>query len=104
MSHAQERMMLDPQWKETWVKALRSGEYQQQQKSLCDSYMLADARKFCCLGVAAKVLKFTFCRDDHSYRVVDELGLDDGDGETLMEMNDSGKKFPEIADWIEANL
>lgn len=37
---------MNEEWKDKWVKALRSGEYQQGKELLCD-----DKNNFCCLGV-----------------------------------------------------
>ncbi len=95
---------------EKWVAALRSGEYKQGKGALLDS---SDC--FCCLGVAGIVggcskralqgytlLQGSFHNGMHCVapqilgknKLVDELTT----------MNDDGKSFPEIADWIEHNV
>ena len=104
-----------------WVDALRSGEFAQGQKALCD----ADGRH-CCLGVAAELTPGIVrtkrndladadqTRFDDSLSFLPErsarwLGLDllkdDGDESflwILTSRNDQGVPFSEIADAIEA--
>lgn len=119
---------MDPVIKQSWIAALRSGEYQQTQKTL------KDANGYCCLGVLCHIAKDTV---ENSGCTVQEkndeilLTYDDEDGESheeagrlfkylsadlgignnqmdLVNMNDghnqSPKSFTEIADWIEQNL
>lgn len=109
---------MDPKLKKTWLKALRSGEYKQGQGVLCKK------GGFCCLGVAYDVL------EDGDWELVDaeegrwkipsklntgaqflprpdmysDWGLDHDDVQRVAKMNDEGKSFEEIADWIEAEL
>lgn len=104
-----------------WIKALRSGEYNQGQGHLVtkDGY--------CCLGVLAKI-KGTldrngmFMRNPNSLIYTDVYGHMIGyylpmgypgeeedvgyrlDQNTLMQMNDEGSTFDEIAAFIEANM
>jgi len=123
-----------------WVKALRSGDYEQGQDYLCRD------GKFCCLGVLCEILELPKevvpcldCPDlpDNIYYVFNGLNsyatkravqqsvipasaqatiLEDlnlrqtvtdevGDGRSLhthlITMNDDGKSFAEIADYIE---
>lgn len=103
-----------------WLDALRSGEYKQSKRSLRDSEL---GCAYCCLGVLCEVdrcdwdevyeenegdeilpeslrdkYKFNSCvglieKEDNSYKYPD-----------LASMNDSGKSFMEIADFIENNL
>ena len=40
----------------TWVKALRSGDYQQSKEHLCEEDYVSGDCTFCCLGVACDVL------------------------------------------------
>jgi hypothetical protein len=113
--------MMDATLKAKWVAALRSGEYQQAREILH-----VDRQRFCCLGVLCTLVPHVeFTGDDALYRD-DEGDVHDADGELplpvrdmsgiskdemihLIQMND-GKddvrqhSFPEIADWIEANL
>lgn len=101
-------MTLTPENKSAWLAALRSGEYEQGRRALCKS------NTYCCLGVY-----YDACVDsywlggvhgvwettDGSVGVLSErYGLSMGMQSILANMNDSGKSFAEIADWIEANL
>lgn len=93
---------MDAELKAKWVEALRSGKYRQCQEKL----HVYRTNKYCCLGVLARICT------DHSTKQLAEgisgwerLGsLDDFQGEKLASMNDSGKSFAEIADYIEKNL
>jgi hypothetical protein len=103
-----------------WVKALRSGEFEQGQKHL----RIGD--NYCCLGVACELYRrevdgewhpeqewLAFITEgDSSSQVLPEpvrewLGLTHGDGffddenESLANANDNGSTFDEIADTIE---
>lgn len=100
-----------------WLAALRSGEYQQ------TTNMLEADEKFCCLGVACKVAeKHGIVLEMHNdgslvgvdlsdqLKVKNWLGLkwDHGilpeecyEGHSLVELNDGGSSFREIADIIE---
>lgn len=98
---------MDAKLKEKWVKALRSGKYVQGKYNLFNGY------GYCCLGVLCVV----------QGKQLDELqkelgtlslgatlprtlsaGLSDEEKVDLVEMNDSGKPFPEIAKYIEEHL
>lgn len=94
---------------EKWVTALRSGEYGQTTRLLTDFN-----DNYCCLGVLCKTLNVS--DEDIGYNnksciafgqgsiVGIPKGLDEGLHKILTEMNDSGKSFSEIADWIEENV
>lgn len=108
--------------KKRWVEALRSGQYPQQ----TDGWLRTDDG-FCCLGVLCDLSgageweeeRMQTKRGESGYPykagqtvgvVFLPLGLDklvgllyDGQHD-LAEMNDTGKTFAEIADWIEANI
>lgn len=108
---------MNAELKATWIAALRSGAYQQCRR------LLYDGKGFCCLGVefhachgfrppanfsAGADGEDTGCfvlPDDKNWT---EILHDDGIGaktrETLETMNDGGKSFTEIADWIDANI
>jgi hypothetical protein len=106
--------MKDQVLKAKWVEALRSGEYKQTRNYLQDEY------GFCCLGVLCEVMGLENTEDDilditryyyeGDYNISlfpGNLGSDleiDHDEGTLVNMNDNGKTFSEIADWIEKNL
>lgn len=100
-THAQR---MDPELKARWVAALRSGQYKQGH-----NFMFWDGG-FCCLGVLAMesgasesdIHDRTGVLDTGSVTALDRLGWDCR--QQLAVMNDHGKSFAEIADWIEANL
>jgi hypothetical protein len=119
-----------------WVKALRSGDYEQGQEYLCRG------GRFCCLGVLCEIqgLRKEVVEDSIYYvfegletpsggtrsvqrsvipqvaqpTILEDLNLrqvvedDEGDKRTLHThlicMNDDGKTFNEIADYIEGVL
>lgn len=101
--------------KQKWLDALRSSKYQQGQGWLCLD------NKYCCLGVLAEELGIleeyepnsnfkVIKEDDKNYNIVSlpeemekELEIENHIV-TLIAMNDGGKPFTEIADWIEANI
>lgn len=94
-----------------WLEALRSGKYQQGSMQLKDPFN----NTYCCLGVLCDI---TGCKWNASYATYkqnssnitvpmslrEELGLIGPDCRILMEMNDRGTSFNEIADYIEKNL
>ena len=113
----------------TWLKYLRSGEYQQGEGSLCATVDGVD--RFCCLGVACDVLlNDTWTEHRHTWSIgplvwhdcleyqggvnssasmpghkhLKKMGLDPQVASDLATMNDEGADFKEIADWIEENL
>lgn len=103
---------LPKEFTEKWLKALRSGEYKQGEAKLFnkrnDSY--------CCLGVACSVAKinpqkfvdwgwihFSFANEEMPTELVEEK-KSDGLPDELSRMNDQGKSFIEIADWIQKNV
>lgn len=104
---------MNPSIKEKWVAALRSGNYKQTQERL------RDESGHCCLGVLCEVFDPTRWLPDGSnyyeyqgdpsdinlpYTVKYEVGINSDNEDTLMEMNDSGKTFTEIADFIEKEM
>ena len=113
-----------------WVEALRSGEYNQGQNALCEKD-IEGTLKYCCLGVACKISGlgefvpvpnlphppsvFTFVTKDEQpqYSVLPKLvkewlGLCAYDGSyqdnntSLIDLNDEGASFNEIANIIES--
>lgn len=92
---------------ETWLKALESGEWSQAK------YKLKAAGGFCCLGVACEIglangnenYNELDLGDDNRLRMRGPAGqfLRPDDYGALVEMNDSGKTFSEIAAFIRAN-
>lgn len=99
-------------FKKKWLKALRSGEYQQgigELKSIDG--------KYCCLGVAAEVCgatrikKLEFIKKGNKIRGITKIpNLLIGDRASnsivykLSTMNDEGESFKKIANYIEKHL
>lgn len=102
---------MDAELKAKWTAALRSGELKQAKGRL----KRGDA--LCCIGVLAQVQNCTW--DDNDTPKTEQQwlavsgnnvlyskyagGLDVEQQQKLAEMNDSGKSFAEIADYIDAN-
>lgn len=107
---------MDTELKRKWIEALRSGKYEQG----ADLLRSGD-NKYCCLGVLCELVgeSWEFIKARRAYvidhdgaipcygmppdRVTDDAGLR-GHALKLSSMNDGGKSFAEIADYIEANL
>ncbi len=82
--------------KEKWVKALRSGEYEQ-----CRYTLYTRDKRYCCLGVLAKLVGVI---EDHS-ALIEKSGITKEQRDSCVDLNDHRKKtFAEIADYVEANL
>jgi hypothetical protein len=107
--------MMTPEVKSEWLRALRSGDYQQGKATL------RGPNGFCCLGVLCDVVnpnawvpanvpqagmyrwygERTILPED--FKVA--AGVDDDAESELVNMNDhEDRNFDEIADWIENNL
>lgn len=98
---------MDAKLKADWVKALRSGDFEQARGELANESHSA----LCCIGVGYKVCiggnldKLGSASLDRTFDAACRLGLLIEQQEALIRMNDSDRKsFPQIADWIEANL
>jgi hypothetical protein len=112
---------MNPQIKQKWVSALRSGEYQQTQR-----YLRTD-NGFCCLGVLCDLygkennVEWNLANNGHNYEfqefesylpssVVEWSGIEEvnplvnDEESTLANLNDSGSTFEQIADVIEHQL
>lgn len=86
--------------REKWIAALRSGEYVQ------TNGVLRNAQNgFCCLGVCADLIGEAGWERHAEWgdELIGEVILDDCIQQDLAELNDNGKTFPEIADYIEAH-
>ena len=92
--------------KDRWIKALRSGEYKQARKTL-----RRRNGRFCCLGVLCDIQGAEWKWDGTYYIThgcaamppgIYEAGLNYAS--KLSEMNDDGKSFATIADFIESDL
>lgn len=103
---------MDKDIKEKWVKALRSGEYKQGRGALIDG-----DGAMCCVGVLAHVMgKANEWLHEHSCKIgPSPLNSRDADQwpkgfpfpsevRPMVDMNDAGSSFSEIADWIEEHL
>lgn len=106
---------LDPEFKAKWVAALRSGKYKQGQ-----NYLMLDHSTgplYCCLGVAGNLCgvklkgRAFLISEGFTTEELEQIpSLLTGSVNTnkniypLIRMNDDGKSFSEIADYIEANL
>ena len=112
---------MNPQIKQKWVDALRSGGYQQTQR-----YLRTD-NGFCCLGVLCDLyakennVEWNLVNNGHNYEfqdkeshlpssVVEWSGVEDSNPlvndktESLANLNDRGSTFNVIADVIEHQL
>lgn len=112
--------------KDQWLVALRSGEYQQARGELCALDEAGDVNGYCCLGVLAKSVFEIDNMPLNEGSWLEDIGLervfgpaDAGYGflygvkrpeswtniqRALAALNDNGKSFTEIADFIEKNI
>lgn len=112
-------MKLPEEFKKQWIAALRSGEYKQGQRALIVKQN--DEVSYCCLGLAYKIAKGVDPIETKSGYIDGDIDVDGvpmclvgnasaysnagyGIRKELAYMNDDGKSFSEIADWIEENL
>lgn len=108
--------MMNPQIKQDWLAALRSGEYPQGTGRLltkATECMRHDT--YCCLGVLCRVadipirpdgVRWADGRDIDFRDLLKRTGLTHSEAEKVCHittMNDSGKSFKEIARWLEKN-
>lgn len=107
--------------KAKWVEALRSGKYRQGVGALKKECIDDGSLRYCCLGILCDIHDQSQWIDPMrtgarwSYgkyfltglppkEVLDWSGLMAAQTKDFSDMNDSGKSFDEIADYIEANL
>jgi hypothetical protein len=100
-------MKLPKSFKEKWIKALRSGEYKQTMGAL----YLFEFDAYCCLGVACrlhgkfdKIMDKQGVPEELSVKLPKYLTEHSVERQILIDMNDEGNTFKEIADYIEVNL
>jgi hypothetical protein len=96
-------LRLKKKLRDKWVKALRSGEYEQA------IGRLEEAGGYCCLGVLCAVrYGRNFDHDEavpFAYGTGADSEITEDAADILWRMNDRERlEFPEIADWIEANV
>lgn len=106
---------MDKNLKQTWVEALRSGEFEQTDDSL------QDRDGFCCLGVLCEIhpaivqSKRSDLEEGIYYKMYGGNNESDTQLPTikvltqntqfkLMQLNDAGESFSKIADYIEKNI
>lgn len=108
---------MNPELKEKWVKALRSGNYAQGQGCL------KNAKNFCCLGVLCDVIDPNAWQDRKDggnmdakawgdtfdvfglpSRIKEKVQISSDEEYELIYKNDDGQSFKVIADYIEKNL
>ncbi len=107
---------LPKEFKDKWVKALRSGEYAQRKGCLHSN------GRYCCLGVACIEAGFSTeelgdigvidsiieSRNEDIYNTIPEALIGDEKTNTivnfLIKNNDNGHSFKDIANWIEKYL
>ena len=93
---------MDQEIKQKWVKALRSGEYTQTKGCLYNG-----VSGYCCLGVLCDIMKvsnFGPKIEDNSFlptSLAKKVGLSLDRQRELSKLNDCGKDFNYIADYIE---
>lgn len=101
---------MDAEFKKKWIEALRSGEYRQGTHCL-----RSIENKYCCLGVACDLFygtnKWIENKEEYLYEINNQkifsynlnqyIELSDKEMDDLMQLNDGGKTFEEIADYIE---
>jgi len=103
---------MDATVKRRWVEALRSGEYPQAKGWLRSNGL--SGLGFCCLGVLCDLRSPTGWEEEngsfmgeHDFPppvVATWAGLNFEQQKVVAEMNDNGKSFAEIADYIEKKL
>lgn len=106
---------MDKVIKEKWIAALRSGEYTQAQNRLRIKNG-DNSFSYCCLGVLCNIIDPDGWKDADCwlYDGKEQAGIPSAlcgpydislrSQWDLAEMNDNGKNFTEIADYIEKNL
>jgi len=91
--------MINQAKRDKWIADLRSGEYQQWRKTVCNE----DQTAFCCLGVLAVTNQMSISNgtpESHHFKDV----LYPGEYNHCLIMNDhEGKSFNQIADFLESN-
>jgi len=112
---------VNPQWKQKWIEALRSGKYKQTRAKL------RRQTGYCCLGVLCDLVDSkrwveppALCCNYFEYRdptmegvqptsmppddILITTGLLAPLAQQLANLNDGGASFSEIAHWIEGNV
>ena len=118
---------MDKKIKAKWLKALRSGDYDQTEGALCR--VLDTGAAYCCIGVLVEIVRGEDIWEDTAIgstalamgngprytpneSFYGEVGIKEGYDESLgrktiskvIALNDNGKSFEEIAEVIEKEL
>jgi hypothetical protein len=104
--------------KQKWLTALRSGEYQQGKSALRRDE--GGQRLYCCLGVLCDLIdpnewqpakegqpmayKHAIATGMPTYDIMERVDLPSAAAQKLAQMNDDGRSFEEISNWIEVNV
>lgn len=119
---------MNARMKKKWIKALRSGDYVQCGKTMCQmcQVYLDGSARYCCLGVLTEevagpgvwhapasgigylYIKNTTMTGTPTKAILNKAGFTEAEAvlfvEVLISMNDAGETFDEIADFIEEKL
>jgi hypothetical protein len=114
-------MKMNKELKDRWVAALRGGDYEQGDGSLCADN--SGKLSYCCLGVLCDIVNphnwkhhgcgnssmYQFENDEESWDMptksfLESRGISWWEAETLSNMNDGGESFSVIATYIEERL
>lgn len=116
---------MNPKYKASWLRALRSGKFQQGQKFLKQLQLGSGQSLHCCLGVLCEISGVPSTYDPQwnyfyyegkygtlAAPIAKEMGITDRQLDELVYMNDGlrdyeehgPRTFAQIADWIEENL
>lgn len=103
--------MIDPEFKNKWVAALKSGKHKQTRGILRDK-LSNGTYSYCCLGLACEIDDPTkwignFYNNKKLYltnEFLDKINMTDKEMDYYAGMNDKGKTFEEIAADMEINL
>lgn len=96
---------MKPELKQKWIKALRSGKYQQGRYKLYSRKQYGEY--YCCLGVLRHINDPSDERMGKgvlTIKQLEEFDLSISAQEKLARMNDNGYSFNQIADFIEENV
>ena len=108
---------MDKKIKSLLLKALTSGKFKQAQSVLCDKTPSGKIKGYCCLGVLCVVQGAKFDKEGHPFvgKVRGDstarldygpftAGLSFSGMQEMINMNDDGKTFKQIAAWVRKNI
>ena len=94
-----DKHMLTAEQKNVWIEALRSGDYEQGRGLYKDNDGC-----YCAVGILNEILSGGNPYSRAGTDVIDSMPQRHSVWNVITKMNDDGKSFNEIADWIEENL